>query len=282
MDQPVFSHWRASASPIAFALFGLLCASVLGGCVETGALSGAETPEVHAQLAARAAGANPNGVRVALASLSGVPEPLENQMKDAFAVQAGERNIALADPAKAAYLIRGYVTTYPAATGTTVAAVYDVFDASKKRAQRLEDDIIVKSDGVDPWSGFNSAAIDALAARSADDLAAFLTKTPEAVAVAESEAKPPPARRRTGPWPVKRLLAPPRPDRKSRPEQRRPARWRKEQRLRAASASRRSTNDKFGLVAAAAARRALDISRSGAIIAAPRAISVERPPSRAC
>jgi hypothetical protein len=84
------------------------------------------------------------------------------------------------------------VTTYPAATGTTVAAVYDVFDAGKKRAQRLEDDIIVKSDGADPWSGFNAAAIDALAARSADDLATFLTKTPETLAVAESggEAAP--------------------------------------------------------------------------------------------
>ena len=105
-------------------------------------------------------------------------------MKDAFAAQAGERNIALAEPAKAAYLIRGYVTTYPAATGTTVAAVYDVFDANKKRAQRLEDDIIVKSDGADPWSGFNAAAMDSLAARSADDLAAFLTTTPEALAVA--------------------------------------------------------------------------------------------------
>jgi hypothetical protein len=104
MDQPVSSRRRASASPIAFALFGLLCAGVLGGCVETGALSGAETPEPHARLATRAAGVNPNGVRVALASLSGVPEPLENQMKDAFAARASERNIALADPAKAAYI----------------------------------------------------------------------------------------------------------------------------------------------------------------------------------
>lgn len=202
MDQSVSARRRASCPQIAFAAFGLLCAGVLGGCVETAALSGAETPEPHARLATRAAGVNPNGVRVALASLSGVPEPLENQMKDAFAAQAGERNIALADPAKAAYLIRGYVTTYPAATGTTVAAVYDVFDASKKRAQRLEDDIIVKSDGVDPWSGFNAAAMNSLAARSADDLAAFLTTTPEALALAESGSEPapgaPPANRASG------------------------------------------------------------------------------------
>jgi hypothetical protein len=203
MDQPVFLRRRASPPRIASAAFGLLFASVLGGCVKTAALSGAETPEPHARLAANAAtSVDPHGVRVALASLSGVPDSLENRMKDAFAAQAGERNIALTDPAEAAYLIRGYVTTYPAATGTTIAAVYDVFDAKKKRAQRLEDDIVVKSDGVDPWSGFNAAAMDALAARSADDLAAFLTTTPEALAVAESgrESDPgaPPTTRTSG------------------------------------------------------------------------------------
>ena len=192
MDRPVSSRRRTSPPQIAFAAFGLLCTGILGGCVETTAMSGAETPEPRARLAASAAGADLHGVRVALASLSGVPEPLEDRMKDALAAQAGERNIALAQPAKAAYLIRGYVTTYPAATGTTVAAVYDVFDANKKRAQRLEDDIIVKSDGADPWSGFNAAAMDSLAARSADDLAAFLTTTPEALSVAASGSEPAP------------------------------------------------------------------------------------------
>jgi hypothetical protein len=202
MDQSVSLRRGASCPRIAFAALGLLFAGSLGGCVETVAVSGAETPEPRAQSAANAASVNPHGVRVALASLSGVPEPLENRMKDAFATQAGERNIALVDPAKAAYLIRGYVTTYPAATGTTVAAVYDVFDANKKRAQRLEDDVVVKSEGIDPWSGFSAVAMDDLAARSADDLAAFLITTPEALAAAEpgSEADPgaPPASRTLG------------------------------------------------------------------------------------
>jgi hypothetical protein len=151
-------------------------------------LSGAETPEAHAKSATNAAAVDPRGVRVALASLSGVPQPLEDRMKDAFTAQASERNITLADPAKAAYLIRGYVTTYPVATGTAVAAVYDVFDAKKNRAQRLEDDVVVKSDGADPWSGFNTAAMDDLAARSADALAAFLITTPEALAAPEPGA----------------------------------------------------------------------------------------------
>ena len=191
MDQPVCSRRGACWRRLAAAVFGLLPLGVLGGCVETAAMSGAEPPDAHAKSAANAAAVDPRGVRVALASLSGVPQPLEDRMKDAFAAQAGERNITLADPAKAAYLIRGYVTTYPVAAGTTVAAVYDVFDANKKRAQRLKDDVVVKSEGADPWSGFNAAAMDDLAARSADDLAAFLITTPEALAAAEPQSGAP-------------------------------------------------------------------------------------------
>jgi hypothetical protein len=188
MDRPHAFLFGAAFPRLAIAAFGLLLTGVLGGCVETAALSGAETPAPQARSAQNATARSPHGVRVALASLSGVPEPLENRLKDAFVAKASERDITLADPAKAAYLIRGYVTTYPAAAGTTVAAVYYVFDATKKRAQRLEDDIVVKSGGADPWAGFDAAAMQDLAARSADDLAAFLVTTPEALAAAEPEA----------------------------------------------------------------------------------------------
>ena len=189
------------------------------------------------------------GVRVALASLTGVPQPLEDRLKDAFAAQASERNIALADPAKAAYLIRGYVTAYPAVDGTTIAAVYDVFDARKKRAQRLEDDVVVKSGGADSWSGFNAAAIEDLAAKSADGLAAFLVATPEALADAAPasgldpgagaaypavESPRAPAPRHRGPATAQ----------EARRARRRRAR--KARPLQAASASRRSVSDTCG------------------------------------
>ena len=192
MDRPQSSLFGAVLPRVAIAAFGLVLTGALGGCVETAALSGAETPAPQARLAGNAA-----GVRVALASLSGVPEPLENRLKDAFVAKASERNITVADPARAAYLIRGYVTTYPAAAGTTVAAVYDVFDARKNRAQRLEDDIVVKGVGADPWAGFDALAMEDLAARSADDLAAFLVTTPEALAAAEPEAGSDPLRARS-------------------------------------------------------------------------------------
>lgn len=193
MDQPVSARQGASGRRVAFAIFGLLSVGFLGGCVETTALSGADSPEARAKVAANVLDAG--GVRVALASLTGVPQPFENRLKDAFAAQATERNITLADPAKATFLVRGYVTAYPAAEGTTIAAVYDVFDAKKNRARRLEDDVVVKTDGADPWSGIDPAAIDNLATKSADDLAAFLITTPEALAAAEPASGSDPAAR---------------------------------------------------------------------------------------
>ena len=51
MDRSVSSRRRTSHPQIAFAAFGLLCTGILGGCVETTAMSGAETPEPRARLA---------------------------------------------------------------------------------------------------------------------------------------------------------------------------------------------------------------------------------------
>ncbi len=107
-------------------------------------------------------------------------------MMDAFTKEAAARDITLAEANKANYLVRGYVTAYPTETGTEVSLVYDIFDAKKNRAQRLEDSFVVKSAAAaDPWSSVDPAAISNLAAKSADDLAAFLATTPEALAEAQ-------------------------------------------------------------------------------------------------
>ena len=47
-------------------------------------------------------------------------------------------------PAKARYLVRGYLTASPIEGGAEVDVVWDVFTPDKKRAQRLSDAIAVK------------------------------------------------------------------------------------------------------------------------------------------
>jgi hypothetical protein len=184
-----FLRQRAcGTSPMTVALT-LFLPALLGGCVESA------LPDVATSYAGSSAhgsglrpSASPRGASVALASLTGVPEAVEYRMRDAFSAEAAQKDITVSDSQKAAYLLRGYVTSYPVEKGVAVTVVYDVFDAKKKRARRLENGVIVQSAQADPWPGFDDAAISGLAAKSADDLAAFLAMTPEAAAFAARAA----------------------------------------------------------------------------------------------
>ena len=52
-----------------------------------------------------------------------------------------------------------------------VAYVWDVFDRHKDRAQRVSDSLQVTGDNSDPWRIVGEAALDSVAAKSADDFA---------------------------------------------------------------------------------------------------------------
>ena len=61
----------------------------------------------------------------------------------------------------------------------------------KRRAQRMSDELTVKAArAADPWAGLDEAALASVAGKSADDLAAFLSNTPEAVAAAKAAPAP--------------------------------------------------------------------------------------------
>ena len=57
-----------------------------------------------------------------------------------------------------------------------------MFDGQKRRLQRLEDALILKGSAQDPWALVDDRALTAIAGRSAQDMAALLTNTPEAIA----------------------------------------------------------------------------------------------------
>ena len=76
------------------------------------------------------------------------PEPRE---------AAAARRIAVVDPAKARYLVRGYLTASPIEGGAEVDLVWDVFTPDKQRAQRLSDAIAVRGAGDDAWAMIGDA-----------------------------------------------------------------------------------------------------------------------------
>lgn len=172
--------WKGRA---ALARLCLLAAPLaLCGCLEVAA-DLAPSAEAHHQIARRE-GVSLAQASVAIVSIEGAPGAIAASFSQTIVREARTRDIVVVEPAKARYLVRGYLSASLTADGASIEYVWDVFTADKQRAQRLNDVIVVKGSGDDPWALAGEAALKSVAAKSADDLAAFLSNTPEAVAVA--------------------------------------------------------------------------------------------------
>ena len=97
-----------------------------------------------------------------------------------LAKEAAARDIVVVDPKKARYLVRGYLSASGATDGAAVEYVWDVFTRDRQRSQRVND--VIDTKGENPW---RDEALKSIAANSAEDLAAYLSNTPEAAASAE-------------------------------------------------------------------------------------------------
>ena len=163
---------------VASGLCLLLGCLALGGCVDVAgdtAPNAASRPQFVRRDDASMAGAT-----MAIVSVEGAPDELSARFTQDWSEAAASRQIAVAPAAKARYLVRGYLSASPARDGATVDFVFDVFTPDKKRAQRLADSIAIPGSGDDPWTMVSDSALDNVAARCADDLAAYLSNTPEA------------------------------------------------------------------------------------------------------
>jgi hypothetical protein len=178
---------RLRRAGAAFAALGT--AVLVSGCVETAAQL-APKPEAHAQLTRRP-DVSLAGASVAFVSVDGPPAAISASFSQIMAREAAAHDIVIADAKKARYLVRGYLSASQTADGAEVDYVWDIFNKDKQRTQRVDDAIEIKGDGADPWRIVGEAALASVAAKSADDLAAFLSNTPEAVAAARAPAAPP-------------------------------------------------------------------------------------------
>jgi hypothetical protein len=127
---------------------------------------------------------------VAIVSIEGAPGEISASFSQALEREARARDIVVVDAASARYLVRGYLSASLTEDGASIEYVWDVFTSDKQRAQRLNDVIAVKGSGDDPWALAGDAALKSVAAKSADDLAAYLSNTPEAAAVAAVAPEP--------------------------------------------------------------------------------------------
>lgn len=169
---------RGSAARVVLAgAFIILASGTLSACNDVSA----DPPNADARPAfVLRDDANMAAATVSVVSLDGAPADLSARFHESLDEAAAARRIALVEPAKARYLVRGYLTATLIEGGAEVDVVWDVFTPDKERAQRLSDAIAVKGSGDDAWAMLDDAALNSVAAKCADDLAAYLSNTPEA------------------------------------------------------------------------------------------------------
>lgn len=163
----------------------LFCAGMaalpLGGCMDVAG----QTQIEPATKIVRREGVSPAGARVAIAGVDGAPREAAGKFAAALAPAAAAREIATAETGKADYLLRFYLSSAPAGSGAArLSYVFDMFDRDRRRTARLSGEIAAAGAGADPWA-LDEATLRRLADKAADDMAAALSNTPEAIAAAE-------------------------------------------------------------------------------------------------
>ncbi len=151
---------------------GPALALALAGCQET--TQTAARPRVDAP-----------GVPVSVQSISGAPEDVTTSFAGLLGEAAAERKMEIVPGNKPArFRVKGYLTAQPTEDGqTALAFVWDVYDSTKQRAQRVQGESIGKrSDGSDPWAGIDRTVVAKAASDSMDAIAGFLVTTPAAEA----------------------------------------------------------------------------------------------------
>jgi hypothetical protein len=131
---------------------------------------------------------SPEGVPVALESIDGAPAPVRTALIGELATAASDRKVELVgSSAEARYRVRGYLSTETSDGVTTVAYVWDVFDAQKRRAKRLagSSPVRVPSGSI---SSLDKETLAKLAQSSMDEIAEFLTAAKAGTAFQTAEA----------------------------------------------------------------------------------------------
>jgi hypothetical protein len=119
------------------------------------------------------------GIPVAVETIEGAPDAIQAKVQEQVVTEASARRIDLvAGGADPRYRLRGYVSASSTDDGnTTLALVWDVYDASKRRAQRVSTSTIAKGQAGDPWSLIGPSQIALAASDSMNEIAAFLAGT---------------------------------------------------------------------------------------------------------
>ncbi|MHA1164092.1 MAG: hypothetical protein ACTSP0_00705 [Alphaproteobacteria bacterium] len=136
---------------------------------------------------------------ISFAQIIGPPATISNQLTGQLISAARQKNIPVitekGKPAK--FTVRGYLAQSNERKGEKITYIWDVTDKSGKRVHRiLGEEIVPVKQGAKPWTSVNQAAMQKIAAKTANDLALWLPKQKAGAGTAASATpvKSPPTR----------------------------------------------------------------------------------------
>ncbi len=130
------------------------------------------------------------GVPIAVDSIAGAPDTVRGTFVSALSNEAQTRQVEIVDPAtNPRFRVRGYLAAQPTEDGqTALSFVWDVFDAQKRRAQRVQGAAVARA-GAGDWSGIDQTTVSKAASESMQQIAEFLAGQDSATATTTASAQ---------------------------------------------------------------------------------------------
>ena len=149
-------------------------ALAVGGCVTT------STPTISLTDA--------EGATIIFESIDGPPRPVSAKLAKSLDQEAAARKLVVVRRGgQALYHIRAYLAAHTEGGVTSLAWAFDVYDAGRKRAFRLNGE--ERAVGPASWAAANDAMLQRIASTSITELMTFIAsdRTPGAAAAAPSD-----------------------------------------------------------------------------------------------
>jgi hypothetical protein len=169
---------RAARAAFAFALMAVACG--LGGCAGGGAVN------AYAM-------AGSSGPTVTFESIDGPPPQVFDRMVGVLNSESKLRNLAIVSrEGRASYRVRSYLAAQVSRGRTTIAWVWDVYDANQERALRLSGEEPAGKAGRDAWTAADDLVLRRIAQAGFSGLSAMVggTAPPDAPVITPDKAGP--------------------------------------------------------------------------------------------
>lgn len=112
--------------------------------------------------------------------IKGVPTNKQDELAKSIAKYAQQRNLHLVrrTDTTATYHVWGYLSAVGGDVGTNVTYVWDILDQSGNRVLRFTGIEITSGANDDPWQGVDGSVLDTVAARTVEDVYAWINRLP--------------------------------------------------------------------------------------------------------